>query len=190
MRSKRGGAGLDGGRRDASDAMHRLSIRSTSTGSSLLSDNSHSEPLSSSTQSEPNRHLGHNRNISVDGGGGNRDGHYSTCFQKDNLCDFNVGDHFPRSQCSKPKLADGLKSAGTWQQSSVDDCKEDVDATELDAVFHVAPECRGTQEYVCKDSKERAHVCSPESPLSDSSDKKRNTIDLNAVRVLIHFFIC
>uniref|UniRef100_A0A3Q0SMR3 SOGA 1/2-like coiled-coil domain-containing protein n=1 Tax=Amphilophus citrinellus TaxID=61819 RepID=A0A3Q0SMR3_AMPCI len=42
-----GGAGLDSGRRDVSDAVHRLSIRSTSTGSSLLSDNSRSEPLSS-----------------------------------------------------------------------------------------------------------------------------------------------
>lgn len=189
VRAKRGGAGLDSGRRDVSDAVHRLSIRSTSTGSSLLSDNSRSEPLSSSSQSEPNRQpslpgLGHNRNISVDGGCGNRDGHYTTCFQKDNLCDFNVSCQFTRSQCSQPKLVDELKSAGTWQQSSVIDHKEDVDTTELDAVFHVAPECGVTQEYVCKGNEESARVCSPESPLwvglNDVSDKKKSTIDLNA----------
>uniref|UniRef100_A0A3B4G0F8 Protein SOGA3-like n=1 Tax=Pundamilia nyererei TaxID=303518 RepID=A0A3B4G0F8_9CICH len=71
VRTKRAGPGLDSGRPDVhSDAVHRLSIRSTSTGSSLLSDNSHSEPLSSSSQSEPNRHpslpgLYHNRSISA-----------------------------------------------------------------------------------------------------------------------------
>ncbi|CAI5663067.1 unnamed protein product [Oreochromis niloticus] len=136
VRTKRAGAGLDSGRQDAaSDAVHRLSIRSTSTGSSLLSDNSHSEPLSSSSQSEPNRHpslpgLYHNRSISVDGG------------------------------------------CGTWQQSSVTDNKEDVDTAALDADYHGAPECGVKKENVCKGNEER--------DLSDGSDKKTNTIALNA----------
>ncbi|CAI5663065.1 unnamed protein product [Oreochromis niloticus] len=178
VRTKRAGAGLDSGRQDAaSDAVHRLSIRSTSTGSSLLSDNSHSEPLSSSSQSEPNRHpslpgLYHNRSISVDGGCGNKDSHHSTCFQKDSLCDFIVGNEFARSQYSQPKLVDVLKSAGTWQQSSVTDNKEDVDTAALDADYHGAPECGVKKENVCKGNEER--------DLSDGSDKKTNTIALNA----------
>lgn len=74
---------------------------------------------------------------------------------------------------------DVLKSAGTWQQSSVTDNKEDVDTAELDADYHGAPECGVKKENVCKGNEERG--------LSDGSDKKTNTIALNAVRVLSIF---
>uniref|UniRef100_A0A3Q3BGI3 SOGA 1/2-like coiled-coil domain-containing protein n=1 Tax=Kryptolebias marmoratus TaxID=37003 RepID=A0A3Q3BGI3_KRYMA len=65
VRANRQGAGLDSRKQD-DNAVNRLSMRSTSTGSSLLSDNSRSELLSSSTQSEPTRNppspgFGHNR---------------------------------------------------------------------------------------------------------------------------------
>uniref|UniRef100_A0A3Q4H0T2 MTCL family member 3a n=1 Tax=Neolamprologus brichardi TaxID=32507 RepID=A0A3Q4H0T2_NEOBR len=72
------------------------------------------------------------------------------------LCDFIVGNEFARSQYSQPKLVDVLKSAGTWQQSSVTDNKEDVDTAELDADYHGAPECGVKKENVCKGNEERA----------------------------------
>ncbi|KAK5609382.1 hypothetical protein CRENBAI_010215 [Crenichthys baileyi] len=54
VRSSRGGVTLDSMRPD-DNAVSRLSMHLNSTGSSLLSDNSRSERLSSSTQSEPTR---------------------------------------------------------------------------------------------------------------------------------------
>ncbi|XP_039974279.1 protein SOGA3a isoform X2 [Xiphias gladius] len=166
VRAKREGTGLDSGRQDDDDVVQRLSMRSTSTGSSLLSDISRSEPLSSSSQSEPNRQpplpgYGHNRNIS---GGG--------C--ADSICECNV----------KPQLVDELRSRGTWQQDSVDDSKDAVDTMELDAIFRGAPGCGMLQKKASKGIENNVHTGPRESPvwaeLSYGSGKKMNTSALNA----------
>ncbi len=149
MRAKREGIGLDSGQQDNDDLIQRLSIRSTSTGSSLLSDNSRSEPLSSCSQSEPIRHsplpgFGHNRNTS---GCASTDGHNATCFQSDSLCESNFGGQFPQIDPSQPEQVDELRTIDTWQQDSV---KEAVDTTELDAIFQGAAGCEVPQKNVHK----------------------------------------
>ncbi|XP_068999362.1 protein SOGA3a [Embiotoca jacksoni] len=192
VRAKRGGAALHTGRQDVDEVVNRLSICSTSTGSSLLTDNSRSEPLSSSSsssQSEPNRHpalpgFGHSRISSGDGGCGGRNSHHSTCFQADGLCGFNVGAQFTQHERSQPQLVDELRPGGTWQQDSATDCKEAVDTTELDAIFHGAPGCGVPQEYDPKGNENSIHVGPQQShlwsPMSYDSEKKKNTTALNA----------
>lgn len=197
VRAKREGTGLDSMRQNDYDVVHRLSIHSTSTGSSLLSDNSRSEPLSSSSQSEPIRHsplpgFARNRNIS---GCVGMDSHHSTCFQGDSLCEYiNAGGQFTQNDYSQHELVDELRSRGTWQQHSVTDGKEVMDTTELDAICHGAPGHAVPQTNVSKDSEEHVHVSPRESPLwseaSYGSDKKKNTTALNAVSVLNYFCIC
>ncbi|KAM8735770.1 protein SOGA3a isoform 2-T2 [Acanthopagrus schlegelii] len=186
VRAKREGTGLDSGRQDNDDIVKRLSIRSTSTGSSLLSDNSRSEPLSSSSRSEPIRRsplpgFGHSRNISGSGCVGT-DSYHSTCFQADSLCEYNnAGGQFAQNDLSQLELVDELRH--TWQQDFITDCKETVDTTQLGAIFHGAPEC-GVQKNVPQDNEEKVHVSPRESPScseqSYSSDKKKNTTALNA----------
>ncbi|XP_059195291.1 protein SOGA3a [Centropristis striata] len=178
VRTKPGVGGLDSGRQEGDeDAVHRLSVRSTSTGSSLLSDN---EPLSSSSQSLQIRHppspgFCGNRNIS------GIDGHHSTCFQEDSLCDFDAGGQF-----TQPELVDALRSRGTWQQDSLTDSKEAVDTIDLDAMFHKALGCGVLQKNVSniQSNEDNVHVSPEESPLwaeqSYSTDKKKNTTALNA----------
>uniref|UniRef100_A0A673CNZ2 Si:ch211-151o1.4 n=2 Tax=Sphaeramia orbicularis TaxID=375764 RepID=A0A673CNZ2_9TELE len=184
VRAKREGTGLDSGRHYDDKAAHRLSIRSTSTGSSILSDNYRSEPLSSSSQSEPGRHpafpvFGLNRVIS--GGGG--DGHHSTCFQAESSSEFNVGGHFTHSDHTQPVLVDGLRSRGTWQQDSATDIREAVDTLELDGIVHGAPGCGSPTKNASKGN-ESVHEEPPERPLwselNYGSDKKKNTTALNA----------
>ncbi|KAM6936484.1 protein SOGA3a isoform 1-T1 [Lycodopsis pacificus] len=168
------------GRQD--DDVHRLSIRSTTSGSSLLSDN---EPLSSSSQSEPSRHpplpvFGHNRDLSGRDCVG-RDGHHSSCFQADSLFGYDIGGQFTHSQ---PELVDGFSSRGTWQQDSATDGKQAADTIELEAMFHGAPGCGVPQKNVSNSNENNIHVHPEEKPLwaelSYGSDKKRNTTALNA----------
>lgn len=186
MRTKREGTGLDSRRQHDDDVVHRLSVRSTSTGSSLLSDN---EPLSSSSQSEPIRHpplpgFGHNRNISGSGCFGS-DGHRSAC-------EFDVGGQFTQSDHSQPELADELTSRGTWQQDSVTDSKEAVDTIKLEDMFHGAPGCVVPQKNVSNDTENNLHVSPEERPLwtelSYGSDKKKNSTTLNAVSLSNNLF--
>ncbi|XP_049440419.1 uncharacterized protein LOC125893667 isoform X3 [Epinephelus fuscoguttatus] len=182
VRTKRDGTGLHSGKQD-DDVVHRLSIRSTSTGSSLLSDN---EPLSSSSQSEPVRQpplpgFGHNRNISgngcVDRGGGQ-----PTCFQADSLFEFDAGGQLTQNDHSLPELVDELRSRGTWQQDSIAASMKAVDAIELEALCHGAPGCGVPQQNVSPGTEK--NVSPEERPLwaelSFGSDKKKNTTALNA----------
>lgn len=186
MRAKREGTGLDSGRKyDGDDGAHRLSVRRTSTNSSLLSDNSHSEPLSSSSPSEPSRQsalpgFGHSRNIS---GGGDQ----PTCFPAaDSHCDFHDDGQFTKKEHSHPVLLE-LRSRGTWEQGSVGHGREAVDTAELDAIFQGAPGCGLPQRSASKGNENNVHVRPQESPawseLSYGSDKK-NTTALNAVRAM------
>nr|XP_020452251.1 uncharacterized protein KIAA0408 homolog isoform X2 [Monopterus albus] len=176
VRANREGTGLDSGRQVDDNVVHRLSIHSTSSGSSLLSENSHSVLLSSSSQSEPKRHpplpgFGHNRNISGGGCCGGSDGHQSNCFQADSLCGH-----------SRPEMVDELRIGGTWQQ--VTDSKETGPTTELEAIFHGAPGCGVPQTNRSKRNEKSVEVGPQESPLcaelSYGSDKKKNTTALNA----------
>ncbi|XP_029307104.1 uncharacterized protein LOC115021095 isoform X2 [Cottoperca gobio] len=179
--TKREEIGLDSGRQHNDDVLHRLSIRSTSAGSSLLSDN---EPLSSSSQSEPIRHqplpgFGGNRNFSDCVG---RDGHHSTCFQADSMYEYDVGGQFTQIDHSQPEPVDELR--GTWQQDSVTDGNEAVDIMKLDALFHGAPGCAMPQKNVSNGNESNVPVSPEESllwaELSYGSEKKKNTTALNA----------
>ncbi|XP_029959314.1 protein SOGA3a isoform X2 [Salarias fasciatus] len=180
VRVKRGGIRLEGARQDDDDddLTNRLSIRSVSTGSSLLSDNSRSEPLSSSGPSEHNIHqsisgLGHKSSISSDGG------HHPTCFTVESLCEFRAGAQF--TEHSQPKREDDSRPRDSWQKDSVTDA---VDTAALDALFCGAPGCRVSQEYEANNCEKRVLVTPQESPLwtrlSCSIDKKKNTTALNA----------
>ncbi|XP_013858822.1 uncharacterized protein LOC106514215 isoform X2 [Austrofundulus limnaeus] len=173
VRSSRRGPGLDSRKQD-DNAVNRLSIRSTSTGSSLLSDHSRSELLSSSTQSDPSRNppspgSGHSRNITQP----------STCSQADSPCGFSVGGQFGHGDRLQPELLDGFRSRETWQQDSDANNKKGMDTTELEAFY-----CGVTQEYSSKGSEKGVPVGPPESAfwkqLSYGSDKKKNTTALNA----------
>lgn len=171
MRAKREGTGLGGGRPD-----YRLSTRSSSTGSSLLSDNSRSEPLSSCSPSEASRPpplpgLGHNRNIA-----GGTDAHRSGCFQADGVVDFNAGAHFARSQ---PELRAGPRSKG-----GVGTDAEDTAAP--DAGFRGTP-----QTHVSEGNENSVHLGREEEDSlwsSYDSDKKKSTTALNAVSVAVFTF--
>ncbi|KAM7382584.1 hypothetical protein PAMP_002310 [Pampus punctatissimus] len=179
VRAKREGNGLDTGRQEQHDVVHRLSIRSTSTGSSKLSDNSHSEPLSTSSQSEPGRHppstgFGHNNNICS---GDGRDS-----FLAASLCDFNVGGQFTQSDHLQAELVEELR--GPWKQDSHTDGKKAVDISELEAIFHGAPECAVVQQTVSEGNEKNVHNDTQGSLLweefSYGSAKKKNTTALNA----------
>lgn len=191
MRAKREGTVLETGRQEEHD-VHRLSIRSTSTRSSLLSDNSHSEPLSSSSQSEPSRHPplpGFGRKSNISGGGG-RDSQQSTCFQADSLCGFNVGVQFTQNDRVQAELVDELRSRGHWEQDSVTDGKEALDTSELEAIFHGAPGCGVVQKNVSEgNEKNDTQESLLWAELSYGSAKKKNTTALNAVSHLNYIYI-
>ncbi|XP_061573901.1 protein SOGA3a [Cololabis saira] len=181
VRAKRGGTGLDSRKQD--DDVNRLSMRSTSTGSSLLSDNSHSELLSSSSpQSEPSRNPAspgfHH------GAFGNAHSHHFTCPHTEDLCGFKVGGLFSQNDQLKEELEDELRSRGSWERDLVTDNKEAVDVTELDAVcsgapgFGVPQECgsKGSEKYINFSPQGKY----PRGGMSYGSDKKKNTTALNA----------
>lgn len=173
VRSNRGGAAALDSMKQDDDAVHQLSMRSTSTGSSLLSDNSQSELLSSSTQSEPTRNppslgLGPTRNTGMD-----------------SLHGFNLDVQFSQSGPSQAELlVVEPRARETWKQDSSADNKKAGGTTELEdfycgAAGHVAP-----REYVSIGNENGIHGISPECPfwagLSYGSEKKKNTTALNA----------
>nr|XP_046255731.1 protein SOGA3a isoform X2 [Scatophagus argus] len=186
VRAKREGTGLDSRRQDNDDVVNRLSIRSTSTGSSLLSDNCRSEPLSSSSQTEAIRHsplLGFGR--SRNNGCVTADGHHSTCFQADGLCEYNnAGGKVTQTDLSQLEMVDELRPRSTWLQHTATDSKEAVETTELDDVCHGAPGYPVPLTNISKDCEKSVHASPRESPLwseqSYGCDKKKNTTALNA----------
>lgn len=188
VRAKREGTGLGIRRQTDNDVAHRLSIHSTSTGSSLLSNNSRSEPLSSSSQSEPIQHspltaFAGIRNIS---GLVGTESHHSPCFQGDDLCEYiNACDQFALNDCSqhKPEAS---------SRHSITDSKKDTDTAEFDAIGHLAPGSGVSRMSAAKDGEEHFHVSPPESPLwlegSYRSDQKKNVTALNAVSFVFFVF--
>lgn len=180
MRAKREGTGLGIRRQNDNDVAHRLSVHSTSTGSSLLSNNSRSEPLSSSSQSEPVRRsplgpFAGIRNISVLGV---TESHHSACFQGDSLLEYiNACDQFTPNDCSQHK-----PEASSRHSVPV---SKDTDTAEFDAVGHRAPGSGLSRMSAAEDGEEHVCVSPPESPLwlegSYRSDQKKNVTALNAV---------
>lgn len=157
-----------------------LSLQSTSTGSSILSENS-------SSHSDVNRHLplpdfSHACNVSGNGACGNRD---NNCFHPDSLHVFNVSGQFSQNDQTKLKFLDELRSRSSWQQDI-------VDTTELDAILHRAPGCGTTQE-ACEGKDTSVYVTPQERPLweeiSDGSMRK-NATALNAVSALEISIFC
>lgn len=187
MGTKREESGLDSGRQQDDDAVHRLDVRSSSTGSSVLSD---SEPLSSSSsQPESITHpplpsFSGNRNSSIEFVG--RDGHHTSCLHADSL-NTNVDAQFTQNVHSQPELLEELRYRGTWQKDSDYDGKKAVDIMELDAMFHGAPGSGEQQKNVSNVTEGNVHVSPEESlhwaELSYGTEKKRNTTALNAVSV-------
>uniref|UniRef100_A0A1A7XK91 SOGA family member 3a n=2 Tax=Iconisemion striatum TaxID=60296 RepID=A0A1A7XK91_9TELE len=181
VRANRQGPGLDS-RKQEDDVVHRLSLRSTSTGSSLLSDNSRSELLSSSTQSEATRNppspgFGPNRNTSGDGDRDTR----PSCLQADVLHGFNVS--VPVRRC-RPETVDEFRSRETWQQDAATDNRKTMDTTQLEAFYPGTSGCGVPQEDFSKGSETGVHVGLHEGSfwggLSYGSEKKKNTTALNA----------
>ncbi|XP_034058584.1 uncharacterized protein LOC117537463 isoform X2 [Gymnodraco acuticeps] len=182
--TKREESGLDSGRQQDDDAVHRLSIRSSSTGSSVLSD---SELLSSSSSHPesithpPLPSFSGNRNSSSEFVG--RDGHHTSCLHADSLNTY-VDAQFTQNVHSQPELLEELRYRGTWQKDSDYDSKKAVDIMELDAMFHGAPGSGEQQKNVSNVTEGNVHVSPEESlhwaELSYGTEKKRNTTALNA----------
>lgn len=173
MRAKR-----EGTRLDSDDVVRSLSVNSTSTGSSLLSDHSHTELISSSSQWEQNRppqFPGFNLNRNI----GGRESHKPTCFQAGNLCDFNIAGQLSQNEPPQAGPVDDLRSRGPWQTDSVDVSGEPA------AIFHETPECGMKQRNGTSGSQHNIHIGPEEGPVGPDlrygSDKKKNSTTLNAV---------
>ncbi|XP_076006646.1 protein SOGA3a isoform X2 [Genypterus blacodes] len=171
VRAKRGGTRQDGGRHgeeeeEDDDDMLRLSINSTSSDSSLLSDRSRSEPLSSSSQSDPNRHrppAGFYRNREQISDGERSGGDQP-----------NAGGRYTRDDRILPELADALRSRGLWQS----DGKEAEDTAEQPKGFQGASGCGESQRN--DDGEQNVRVSPVWTEPGYCSDKKKNNTALNA----------
>ncbi|XP_023819744.1 uncharacterized protein LOC111948921 isoform X4 [Oryzias latipes] len=183
VRTKRGGAGLTGKKQD--EDMHRLSIRSSSTGSSLLSDNSRSDLFSSSTQSEPTRNapspgFGPDRIVADSNVFGNAEDQ-SHCFQSDRLSGLNLSE-LRNNDNLKLELQEQLRCRSPWQQDSGTGNKGAVDTTERDAFCHGVPGCNGPHDpkSSAKGVDDGFHGNAAGGGLIYHNDKKQNATALNA----------
>lgn len=182
VRAKREGTS----RRQNHDAVNSLSIRSTSSSSSSLTDNPRSEPSSSSSRSETARITslpGFAHSGKVGGVDGSGDGHL-TCFQEDPF--ITAGGQKEHSQHELTKLS----SRDTWQHLSV------TKTTDPGDILHGTPGygvdlSTGSSNSEGNDT-DGLRQSSPWSEPSYGSEKKRNTTALNAVSVkcTINFTLC
>lgn len=173
VRAKREGTS----RRQNHDGVNSLSIRSTSTGSSLLTDNSRSEPSTSSSRSGTARITslpGCAHSGKVGGVDGNVDSHL-TCFQEDPI--IKAGG---QKEPSQHELIE-LSSRDIWQHLSV------TKTTDPGDILHGTPGY-GVDLTIGSSNSEGNDIdglrqSSPWSERSYGSEKKRNTTALNAVSV-------
>ncbi|XP_024123007.1 protein SOGA3a isoform X3 [Oryzias melastigma] len=184
VRTKRGGVGQIVKKQE--EEMHRLSMRSTSTGSSLLSDNSRSDLFTSSTQSEPIRSapspgFGPDRSVADNNTLGITDDRQSHCFQSDRLSGLHLNE-LRNNDSLNLELQEQLRCSGPWQQESVSENKEAVDTTELDAFCLGVPGCEESHdsESSSKGVDDGLHGNAASGRLIYHSDKKKNTTALNA----------
>lgn len=157
--------------------VNSLSIRSTSTGSSSLTDNSRSEPSSSSSRSGTARITslpGFAPSGKVSGVHGNGDGHL-TCFQEDPI--IKAGGQKEHSQHGLTELS----SRDIWQHLSV------TKTTDPGDILHGTPGYGADLTIGSSNSEgidtDGLRQSSPWSEPSYGSEKKRNTTALNAVSV-------
>lgn len=166
VRAKREGTSVDIRKHYEDSAAHRLS-----TGSSLLSDNSRSEPLSGSSQSEQRSALftgfGSNNKISLDS---ESESHQPAAFLLD------THDHI------QTVYEEDLRSSGTWGPDPACQRRGVIDTGELDSILQL----HGCAKSIKTAAKENESV--QENPrenpswteLNYGSEKKRNTTALNA----------
>ncbi|XP_056142939.1 protein SOGA3a [Lampris incognitus] len=187
VRAKREGTGLetgaDGGMQDNDDVVLRLSLHSTSTSSSLLSDKSHFEPHSSSSQSETPQNLSfhlHNNSIRGDG----RDSHHSPCFLESTHCEPMLCGHFAQNDHAGFEQDKEPRGRETQQHTSLIDNKETMDMAELEVIWHGAADCELPLRITdtSKGNERNIHVGPEVNPLKTelryNSDKKKNSIAL------------
>lgn len=173
MRAEREGTS----RRQNHEVVNQLSIRSTGTGSSSLSDNSRSDPSSGSSRSGTARItslLGCARGRKV----GGAEASHPTCFQEDHLSRYiNAGG---QKEHSEHELIES-GSMETWQQLSV------TESTDVGDILHAAPGYGTDLTIGSSNSGETddggVRQSSPRSEPSYGSEKKRSTTALNAVSV-------
>lgn len=164
VRAKREGTGMDIRKHYEDSTAHRLS-----TGSSLLSDNSRSEPLSSSSQSEQRSALytgfGSNNKLNQDS-----ESLHSAAFN------FDTHDHVQTA------YEEELMSSRNWRQDPASQRRDVIDTEELDGILQL----HRCAESIKTAAKENENVLQKprENPswteLNYGSEKKRNTTALNA----------
>ncbi|XP_061631698.1 uncharacterized protein KIAA0408-like isoform X2 [Phyllopteryx taeniolatus] len=163
VRAKREGTGA----RRNEEEMHRLSVPSLSSGSSVLSDMSQTH----SSCSQPEPLLPFDRYI-ISGGG--RESHSPTCCQPDRLSEVIAGGQFTLNECAHP----GLRS-----RDSVLDRKDAANTSELETIFHKSVGCGLATNHVLIVNEKHHHGIKG-SPLlaepSNASEKKKSTSALNA----------
>lgn len=176
MRAKREGTS----RRQNHDGVTSLSIRSSSTGSSSLTDNSRSEPCSGSSRSGTARIAslpGFAHGGRFGGGDGNADGHL-TCFQEDPI--IKAGGQMDHSQHELTELS----SRDFWQHLSA------TKTTDPGDILHGTPGWGADLTIGSSNSEgnetDGLRQSSPWSEPSYGSEKKRNATALNAVSVNLH----
>ncbi|XP_061674957.1 protein SOGA3a [Syngnathoides biaculeatus] len=165
VRAKREGTGA---KRDEEE-MHRLSVRSLSSGSSLLSDMSQTH--SSCSQPELSPPFDRYNNIS----GGGRESHSTTCCQPERLSEVISGGQFTLIECAHT----GLRS-----RDSALDRKDAANTSARETVFHESVGRGLATNHASLVNEKNVHRGIQESPLvaepSNASEKKKSTIALNA----------
>ncbi|XP_077384339.1 uncharacterized protein LOC144022984 isoform X1 [Festucalex cinctus] len=165
VRAKREGAC---GHRNEEE-MHLLSVRSLSSGSSVLSELSQTH--SSCSQPEPSPAFDRYNIVS----GGRSESHSTTRCQPDKLSELIAGGQFTQKACAHP----GLRS-----RDSILDRKSSGNTPELEAIFHKTIGRGQTTKHVSIENEKYLHCGIQESPLvaelSNASEKKKSTTALNA----------
>ncbi|KAJ0000173.1 hypothetical protein NQD34_012015 [Periophthalmus magnuspinnatus] len=159
VRAKREGTGLDIRKHYDDSTAHRLSIPSTSTGSSFLSSSSQSEQRSTLFTA-----FGSNNKLNRDS-----DSHHSAGYHTD------THDHV------QTVYEEELRLSGTWQQDTPSQ-RRVIDTEELDSIL-LRHGCAESHKPTAKENEsvyQNQRENSPWTELNYGSEKKRNTTALNA----------
>ncbi|KAJ0065880.1 hypothetical protein NL108_000117 [Boleophthalmus pectinirostris] len=159
VRAKREGTGLDIRKHYDNSAARRLSIPSTSTGSSFLSSSSQSEQRSTLFTG-----FGSNNKLNRDS-----DTHQSTGYHTD------THDH------GQTVYEEELRLSGTWQQDAASQ-RRVIDTEDLDSIL-LRHGCAESHKPIAKENEsvhQNQRQNAPWTELNYGSEKKRNTTALNA----------
>ncbi|XP_072316081.1 uncharacterized protein [Eucyclogobius newberryi] len=158
VRAKREGTGVDIREHYDDSAAHRLSIPSTSTGSSFLSSSSQSEQRSTLFTGFGNNKLCRDS-----------DGHHS------------AGYHTDTHDQVQTLYEEGLRLSGTWQQDTAPQSRV-IATEELDSILFLRG-CAESHKLTAKGNEsvfQNLRENPPRTELNYGSEKKRNTTALNA----------